>query len=83
MACVCNPRYHHAGGALLTVRGGHRRAGAQRRRLRRPNLQGAKPGDLAVQQPLKFALLINLKTAIALGVAVPSILLLRADEVVR
>jgi putative ABC transport system substrate-binding protein len=46
-------------------------------------LRGTKPGDIPVEQPIKFDLIVNLTTAKALGLTIPDSFLIRADEVIE
>jgi putative ABC transport system substrate-binding protein len=57
----------------------YRRAGAFVARI----LKGAKPADLPIEQATKFETVVNLKTAKALGVTLPTSILLRADEIIE
>lgn len=70
-------------GGLASYSANPQELGKQAARLVVKILKGAKPADLPVEQPLKFELVINLKTAKALGLTVPPALLARADRIVE
>ena len=80
---ICARGDYSENGCLMAYGPGYALEGKDGARYVDRILKGAKPADLPVQQPMKFELVINLKTAKQLGVTIPQSVLFRADKVVK
>ena len=83
LPAICGPRVHVDAGGLMSYGPNIPDLYRQSAVFVAKILKGAPPGELPIEQPTKFELIINLKTAKALGPTIPQSLLLRADEVIQ
>ena len=80
---ICARGDYAENGCLMSYGPGYTTEGKDGARYVDKILKGAKPADIPVEQPMKFELLINLKTAKQIGVTVPQTVLFRADKVMK